>query len=543
KIVDFFTQWKSGESLDMFYLYAVAICVTLGVASFFRLSVKYVLAKISNKVHYNMRVIGFQKIIGLSLDNEKKESTGEKAQKIQNGTEAFSQFTMMLQNNIYNVIAGSIGVLIIFIFLQAKYLLFFISYIGISLLILKIFSKKLEELNIERNKLQELASGSFVDGLTKVQTIKSSGTERNFQDRLNDKEEIKRVFEDKIQKTYVNMWKIFQVANSISIFVFLVFIGNDVVNGVITVGAIVTFFGYYESLRVRTSGFMQMYSNIIRCKTLFGSMMRIYWGNKEKEKGKECFPNNWRQIIFKDSSFKYKEISKEKDMMFGVENINLKINKHSKIGLAGQSGSGKSTLTKLMIGLYDLDSGNYTIDNTELKKIKHDEIFKNIALVLQETEIFNLSFKENITLMRSYSKDEFDNVIKIAELEDVLKKLPKGVDTPLGENGYSLSGGEKQRIGIARAIYSNCEILIFDEATSSLDGKTEAKIQYSLVNKLENKTLIFIAHRLSTLKSLDKIYVFNKGRIHEEGNYDELLNNKESIFYQLYCAQDIKKSV
>ena len=154
--------------------------------------------------------------------------------------------------------------------------------------------------------------------------------------------------------------------------------------------------------------------------------------------------------------------------------------------------------------------------------------------------MFNLSLKENITLMRKFDRYLFEKAVRVAQLDEVINKLPKGIDTLIGEKGYHLSGGERQRIGIARTIYRDAQIIIFDEATSSVDNKTEQLIQEALENELKKKTLIFIAHRVSTLKSVDMIYVFKDGKISESGNYGELINNVDSEFFRLnkikkYC--------
>jgi ABC-type multidrug transport system fused ATPase/permease subunit len=181
-----------------------------------------------------------------------------------------------------------------------------------------------------------------------------------------------------------------------------------------------------------------------------------------------------------------------------------------------------------------IDSGEYLIGNEKFSNIKTEKLLKNVSIVLQESEMFNLSLKENITLMHRFDKELFKKAIRIAQLEEVIDKMPKGIKTFIGEKGYHLSGGERQRVGIARAIYRNTQIMIFDEATSSLDSRTEKLIQEGIEREMEQKTLIFIAHRITTLKNVDNIYVFKNGRIVEDGKYDELLGKKEGEFYKLF---------
>ncbi|KXK10162.1 MAG: putative multidrug export ATP-binding/permease protein [Microgenomates bacterium OLB23] len=189
------------------------------------------------------------------------------------------------------------------------------------------------------------------------------------------------------------------------------------------------------------------------------------------------------------------------------------------------------------MGLYPLSAGRYTIDSTNYYDLSAESISHHIAIVLQDSEMFNMTLRENITLLRSVSEELLLKAVKVAQLEDVVTKLPDGLETLIGEKGYHLSGGERQRVGIARAICKNPEIIIFDEATSSLDSRTEGKIQSALEKELSKKTLIFIAHRVSTLKNVDIIYVFKGGRIVESGTFKSLGADSQSYFSHLYKLQ------
>ncbi len=310
-------------------------------------------------------------------------------------------------------------------------------------------------------------------------------------------------------------------------------VGRDVMFGNLTVGSIVIFFTYLRSITNGTNSILGVYQHLIETKTGIGRMMPIFKNkkNESKDKNNTKMPE-WNSIELNNIYFDYK---KEKDQKFykGLKNVNLIIEKNTKIGLAGKTGSGKSTIAKLIVGLYEIDSGEYLIENTNFYDIKNEEVLKNISIVLQESEMFNMSLKDNITLMQKLDAELFEKAIKIAQLEEVIDKLPKNIDTLIGEKGYHLSGGERQRVGIARVIYKNAPIIIFDEATSSLDNKTEKLVQETLEKELDNKTLIFIAHRITTLKKVDKIYVFKDGQIVEDGNYKELMTNKKSEFYRL----------
>jgi ABC-type multidrug transport system fused ATPase/permease subunit len=215
--------------------------------------------------------------------------------------------------------------------------------------------------------------------------------------------------------------------------------------------------------------------------------------------------------------------------------------------VAGLSGSGKSTLAKIILGLYALKDGVFQIGKEGAMQnyysISHNETLGNITVVLQETELFNLSLRENITMMRGEDKELLDLAIRISELGEVIKKLPDGLDSLIGEKGYMLSGGERQRLGIARAIYKNAPIIILDEATSSLDSETEGKIMAQLLGEYgKDKTFLIIAHRLGTLKYTDNIVVMEKGKVVEEGSYDNLMENSKSVFYRMNVNKDKKNA-
>ena len=175
------------------------------------------------------------------------------------------------------------------------------------------------------------------------------------------------------------------------------------------------------------------------------------------------------------------------------------------VGIAGPSGSGKSTLIKLLLGLYHLDRGTLQIGDVPVDEIRHEELVSNIAVVLQETELFNFSLRENITMMRDVPPALLERSCEIACLGDVIARLPDGLDTVVGERGYTLSGGERQRVGIARAICRNAPILLLDEATSALDSATEQMVMERLMAEHNgDRTMLIVAHRISTLKDADK---------------------------------------
>ena len=237
-------------------------------------------------------------------------------------------------------------------------------------------------------------------------------------------------------------------------------------------------------------------------------------------------------VEFKNASFSYKD---DKPLF---NKLNLMIKPNEKVGLVGISGSGKSTLINLILRAFDLKSGKILISGQDISKVTQYSLHQNIALISQEPCLFNRSIMENIRFAKPKATDEeVYKAAKLAHIHDTILKMPKGYNSVVGERGVKLSGGERQRIAIAAAILKDTPILILDEATSALDSESEQAIEKAIKNIMKNKTVIAIAHRLSTLKNMDKIIVLDKGKIVESGTQKELLKNKSGTFSRLYKLQ------
>ena len=223
------------------------------------------------------------------------------------------------------------------------------------------------------------------------------------------------------------------------------------------------------------------------------------------------------QIEFDNVSFDYGK----QDV---IKRFSLSVNPREKIGVVGLSGAGKTTLVNLMLRAYDVKSGAIKIDGVDIRDIRQDSLHKHISFVPQEAVLFNRSLMDNIRYARpNATKQDVINAAKKANIHDFIAGLPDGYNTLVGNRGIKLSGGQRQRIAIARAILKDSPILILDEATSALDSENEVLIQKSLKNVMRGKTTIAIAHRLSTLRNMDRIIVLDKGRIIESGTHTQLL--------------------
>ena len=243
-----------------------------------------------------------------------------------------------------------------------------------------------------------------------------------------------------------------------------------------------------------------------------------------------------RSISFENIDFCYPQ----KEKLFN--NFSLKIKSGQKVGLVGHSGSGKSTLIKLLVRYFDVCGGKIWVGGEDISKVRQESLRAQIAVIPQDTTLFNRTIRENIRYGRLDATDaEVEDAAKKAFADKFIKELPNGYESKVGERGVLLSGGERQRIAIARAILKNAPILILDEATSALDSQSENYIQKSLKKLMKGKTVIAIAHRLSTLKEMDSLVVMDKGKIVEQGSHDELLAQK-GAYYKFYHLQNFEHS-
>ena len=263
------------------------------------------------------------------------------------------------------------------------------------------------------------------------------------------------------------------------------------------------------------------------------------FNEKEQESGDISFPEHFSE------SLKYENVTFAYNKAKVINNFTLTIRAGTTTALVGPSGSGKTTIGLLAGRFWDIDEGKITIDGTDIKDISYESLMDNISFVFQDTFMLHDTIYENIIMGKNYTREEVENAAKKAQIHDFIMSLPDRYETKIGEGGVKLSGGEKQRISIARAILKNTPIVILDEVTSYSDIENEAKIQSALKTLLKGKTALIIAHRLYTIKNADNIVFMKKGQITEQGTHEELLRNRGDYWHlwSLYNENDLEKEV
>jgi len=304
--------------------------------------------------------------------------------------------------------------------------------------------------------------------------------------------------------------------------------------GLLTVGTFVMVQSYLLQIMHRFWDFGRVVRDIYESFADATEMVEILetpYEVKDVPKAKSITINKG-EIEFKEVRFSF-HLTREV-----LRGINLIIRPGERVALIGPSGAGKSTLVKLLLRLYDVGGGQILIDGQNIAKVTQESLRANLSLVPQDPILFHRTLMENIRYgQREATDEEVYRAAELAHCDDFIKDLPQGYETYVGERGIKLSGGERQRVAIARAILKDAPILILDEATSSLDSRSESLIQEALDNLMKGRTVIAIAHRLSTIRKVNRIVVMDNGRIIEEGSHDELLKNPQSLYYKLWTLQ------
>ena len=453
-----------------------------------------------------------------------------------------SQITHMLSSSLLNIFKDSltlIGLLTVMFIQNWRLSLIAIIMIPIASITAKKLGKRITKVTTEAQERSGDLNKYLIDLFKNHKIIKIFQRE-NFESARSEK------FVNKLKEKQIKIFTVFiratpimEILTGIMIAILIFYSGKLIMTGQLSINNFFSFLAAMmlayqpvKSLATINIGIGQGLSAGKRILPIIDAKVKI----SKNESGKKLLLNNG-SIKFNNVSFNYLSNTENKVL----KNINIEINGEKMTALVGHSGSGKSTMLNLIPRIYDPINGNILVDEEDIKNINLDSLRKEISIVDQNTTLFDDTVLNNIKYAKpTASRDEVVKASELAMCSDFISKLENGFDTMIGENGVKLSGGEKQRLSIARAFLKDSKIILLDEATSSLDSDTEEKIQKALAKLTSNKTTIVIAHRLSTILNSDKIYVLDKGSVVAQGKHDQLLNS--SNIYKNFYNKQIKNN-
>ena len=490
--------------------------------------------KVQNPAEVDVKVKVFSHLQKLDFIFHTAKKSGELISKIKRGGSAFermdSEINRELTDDFFRliIIAGA------FSMISLKITYIFIFSIATIILISTFLIKNNVKLRVRYNKEEDNISHIIADNLINYETVKYFASE---------KREVFNLVEA-FKKWTISVWKLVmssmrinlsvRLLSVITTIIILAMLGGDVINKKITAGdfiLVMTFlmqiFPNIEKIVFRLRSIMNDYTDIKDYFAILDYPLEVK--DPEQPLKFECKKG---EVEFKNLSFSY-EGGQE-----ALKNISIAMSAGTSTALVGRSGSGKTTMTKLLMRVYDPNEGQVLVDGFDIRQIKKEDLRRNIGIVPQEPILFNSSIGYNIGYsLENATKEEIENAAKLANLHDFIVTLEKGYDTVVGERGVKLSGGQKQRLAIARVFLLDPKIIIFDEATSHLDSESERLIQNSMEKLAEGKTMIIVAHRLSTIMKADKIIVLDNGSVIEEGKHSELLSQDSGIYKKLWDLQ------
>jgi len=482
----------------------------------------YIMSWIGNKVILNLRMASYEYLQMLSLSFYDKKETGRLMTRITNDTGRLNDFIVNgIQEFIINVLMVLGMSIILFI---NNWRLAALTLIPVPILTFGfyIFGKKMHSAyHREYSRLATISAilADTIPGAKVVKTFVAEDREINRFNEVNDDYFKSSMYAAKLSTIYFPIVGFATFSGGIII---RWLGGRDVITGDMTLGALMLFMSYMFQFYDYMNGFTRLNHMLQRAAASADRVFEILDAQPEINDKKDAIdlPEIKGEIKFNNVAFSY---DSEKN---AIEGVSFEVKAGQMIGLSGPSGAGKTTIINLINRFYDVNEGTIAVDGYDVRDVKVRSLRDQIGIVLQDPFLFHGSIAENI----AYGKPdatiaEIISAAKTANAHDFIMGFPDSYDTMIGERGSGLSGGEKQRISIARAILKNPRILVLDEATSSVDTETESLIQSAIERLIEGRTTFAIAHRLSTLKKADKLIILEKGKIAEMGTHNELLEN------------------
>lgn len=525
--IDAITQgeWKS---LTPILITMVIVYIIHSLCTFLQSKLSAIL---SQNIVARMRKDLFSCIVNLPIKYLDMNSHGDIMSRMTNDVENISTTVSQSMSSLFSGILTIIGTVVMMVALCPQLAVLSCVTVILTIAATKFLSKAMRVFFRKRQVLLGQLNGNVEEMVTGYKTVVAYNRQQAV---VSDFDGVS----DELTKVGIiaeilggSMGPVMNVINNIGFVIIAAFGGYFAINHIISIGVISAFIVYAKQFGRPIDELAQIYGQI---QTAIAGAERVFAVMDEplEDKSGDKTMDDLKGVIkFENVNFSYTD---DKQVLY---DFNLEVKAGHKVALVGSTGSGKTTVVNLLMRFYDVDSGRILIDDVNIKDIDCDNLRKNTAIVLQDTVLFADSVKNNLKYSNSEATDEqMYEAARMSNCDNMIRKLPDKYDTKLMSEGENISQGQRQLLSIARAFLAQPKILILDEATSSVDTRTEKHIQDAMVKLMKNRTSLIIAHRLSTIQDADLIVVMDEGRIVETGNHSELLE-KKGRYYQLYMTQ------
>lgn len=488
-------------------------------------------AVLSQNIVSRMRKDLFLNIVNLPIRYLDANSHGDIMSRMTNDIENISTTVSQSMSSLFSGILTVIGTVVMMVVLCPRLAALSCVTVILTIVATKLLSKAMRIFFKKRQVILGQLNGNVEEMVTGYRTVVAYNRQNAVvKDFDNVYDELTRV--GIIAEILGgSMGPVMNVVNNVGFVIIAAFGGYFAINNIISIGVISAFIVYARQFGRPIDELAQIYGQIQTAVAGAERVFEVMDEPLEDKSGKKNMDDLKGIIRFKNVNFSY---TKEKQVLY---DFNLEVKAGQKVALVGSTGSGKTTVVNLLMRFYDVDSGEILIDDVNIKDIDCDSLRRNTAIVLQDTVLFADSIENNLRYSNSSATDEqMYMAARMSNCDSMIRKMPQGYDTQLMSEGENISQGQRQLLSIARAFLAQPKILILDEATSSVDTRTEKHIQDAMVKLMKDRTSLIIAHRLSTIQDADLIVVMDEGRIAETGSHANLLA-KKGKYYQLYMTQ------
>ncbi len=505
-------------------VYFVVVCVT----SLLNFANRLLIGRIRNDISRDMQVALVRHILNLSISYFTRQRSGDLASRIMN--DALETATMV-EPGLRGLLQGGLLVgfyLVLLLQTDVRLTMLVLVVVGLHVLITRVLCDRIRTLVVDKFSLFADLTGLIQQTLLSIRVVKSFGAEKFEGDRFEKQAQgLQRVILKGGIYKYVEV-PLREVADALGVGIVLLFAFLALSNGRLTVAGLMLF---VLIVRQALTPVSQIGAAVLGLQTMIASAKSVLAVLREEPKvkdGAEKTPSLREAIRLENVSFTYESGRPV------LKNISMSVRRGETVALVGPSGAGKSTLADLILRMDDPTSGVVTYDGIDVRGFTQESYRRRFGVVSQECLLFNATVEENIAYWRSGDHEEIARAACIAHAVGFIEQLPQGYKTVVGDRGIKLSGGQRQRIALARAVYGKPDILILDEATSSLDSESEGHVQAAIEDAAKDMTVIVIAHRLSTVVKADRIVLLNGGQIEAVGTHQELLAG--NALYRRLCG-------